>query len=450
MKKLLVILFILFFVTSNSYADKVSSFVKSSWETNSGTIWDSFEDATGWTLNGATTYATANVESSGSGTNTKEKNGSVTLGMTAFNTTATFTKDLGARDLSSANNIVFFGRFAGVVNINSMTIELSSLADFSKKFSYTMTNRTYIYEALRVRWQRFLIGTGQFTNTGADTWATVRYIRVSLDVDAGTGASVALDGLAYGYSLNKAKVIFTFDDVTANVFTRAYPVMKGNNQKGVVYVVSDWVGTGTGEDSYMSLSQLGTIYEDGWDVGNHSKTHSHFEPGSDGANLTDISGGYNYLIANRFYKSAKYFAYPYGEYEYADVGTSPNAVTYCATYSFLCRSTHLFPTIQPAIVMNENDLSASNAHLLPVYYVFSTTSAATVNSYIDSIIAANGMAILLFHRIIADEQAQDTVYKYKIGDFTTISNYIKTKVDANTLDVVTMSDYYNSFIHANY
>jgi len=445
MKKLIVFLALSLFLITSSYADTVSSFVKSSWETNSGTIWNSCEDATGWTASGATASVSANT----AGTNVKEKLGSINLVVTAFNTTATFTKDLGAQDLSSAKNITFWGRFTGVDRITSVTIEISSLADFSKKFSYTMTNSAYIYEALRARWQRYLIALPEFTNTGADTWTTVRYIRITFNGQATYGMSMSLDGLAYGYSLNKAKIIYTFDDVTDNVYTRAYPVMEANNQKGVVYVVSDWVGTGVGDAAYMSLAHLKTLYANGWDVGNHSKTHSHYDAVSDAACLADIKGGYDYLIANGFNRSAKYFAFPYGEYEYADIATAPNAITYCATYSVLCRSTHLFPTIQPAIIMNEQDTYASNNLLIPVYYVFSTTSAATVNSYIDSIIAAGGMGILLFHKIIADTDTADTVYKYKIGDFTTISNYIKTKQDAGTLDVVTMDDYYNSFIHAD-
>lgn len=445
MKKLILFLIMSLYLITTSYSDTVSSFVKSSWETNSGTIWDSCEDATGWTASGATTSVTANT----AGTNVKEKLGSVNFNVTAFDTSATFTKDLGAQDLSSVNNIIFWGRFTGVNFINGLTIEISSLSDFSKKFSYTMTNDTYIYEQLRVRWQRFLIGKTQFTNTGSDSWSTVRYIRFSLLVDATKGATFSLDGLGYGYSLDKAKIMYTFDDVTDNVYTRAYPVMEANNQKGVVYIVADWVGTGTGEASYMSLTHLKDLYENGWDVGNHSKSHLHYEAVDDAACLADIQGGYDYLIANGFNRSAKYFAFPYGEYEYADTATAPNAVTYCETYSVLCRSTHEFPLIQPAIVMNEKDTYVSNNLLLPVYYVFDDTAPATVNSYIDSLISSKGLGILLFHKIISDSVSPATEYEYQIGDFTTISNYIKTKQDAGTLDVVTMDDYYNSYLHKN-
>lgn len=445
MKKLILFLAMSLFITTSSYADTVSAFVKSSWETNSGTIWESFEDDTGWSISGTNTSITENT----AGTNVKEKLGSLTFGTTSYSTPVIATKDLGLRDLSAQNNIVFYLRPVGYDKLGTITIEFSSLADYSKRFSYVIDNDYKIESKLRTRFQKMLIPLTAFTNTGADSWTTVRYIRITFVGTATYATSLTFDGLAYGYSLDKGKVIFTFDDVTDNVFTRAYPVMAANNQKGVVYMVTDWIGTGTGDNAYMSLDHLKTLYKDGWDVGNHSKAHTHFNAGSDANNLIDISGGYNFLIANGFNRSAKYFAYPYGEYEYADLATAPNAVTYCATYSVFCRTTHEYPEISPAIIMNEKDTYGSSQYLLPIYYVFSTTSAATVNAHIDDVVATKGITILLFHKIIADTDTADTVYKYKIGDFTTISNYIKTKQDAGTLDVVTMDDYYNSYLHKN-
>ena len=433
-------------IVQNSFADTVSSFVTSSWEESPGTLWDGCESTTGWTASGSTASVSANT----AGTNVKQGLGSVNFVVTSFNTTATFTKDLGAVDLSAANNIIFWARFTGVDNITSIKVQISSLSDFSKNFSYTMTNGSYVYEKLRVRWQRFLIGTSQFTNNGADSWTTARYFRITFTLANSTGITMSLDGLGYGYSLNKAKVIITFDDGYHNLYTRAYPVMVSNGQKAVYYINPSFVNTGSGEDERMTTSELLEIFNSGNDVSNHSWSHINADTLSLSAHLTEVSDAHDWLNANGFGKTSKFFSWPHGAYNYNSVASLPNTFTQnVQPLSFLSRSTHIFPVVQPAAIMNEQDTYANNSSLLPIYYVLSTTTTTDVQNVIDAAISAKGMVILLFHRIIADDEAQDTLYKYKISDFTTISNYIKTKVDANTLDVVTMSDYYKSFVHSN-
>ena len=61
-------------------------------------------------------------------------------------------------------------------------------------------------------------------------------------------------------------VTFTFDDGDPSLFDTAYPILKNHKMVGTAYITSDRIA-GRWED-------LRKMYEDGWEIGNHTKTHA--------------------------------------------------------------------------------------------------------------------------------------------------------------------------------
>lgn len=448
MRKLLLLAIISFgFLTGVAYSDTVSSFVRSSWETNPGTTWDSMEDTTGWTAAGTGTSLSANTP----GTNVKEKLGSVTMSVTGFSSSATFSKDMGAIDFTNIKNIVFWLRMTGANNLNSLTIKLSSVSNFSKSYSYTFTNPATSYSGkMHVRWQRMLAGLSAFTNNGSEDITSLRYVQFSLDVSAGQNASITIDDFAYDYSLDNAKIIFTFDDGYMFEYDNAWPILSGNDQKAVFFINSAYVNTSEGGFPRMTLKELHELYDAGNDLGNHSAEHLAADSITYAAQYTDMETGRDFLVNNGFMRSARIFAFPGGTYRDTLIGTLPNLFTSnVQVLSDMARSITQVPDIQPAAVFNENDTYADSRFLLPTVYVLKNTTTSSVISIIDQAIAAKGIVVLLFHKIIPDTESKDTDYMYWVSDFTTISDYVKTKQDSGDIDVVTMSDYYRSFLHGN-
>jgi len=68
---------------------------------------------------------------------------------------------------------------------------------------------------------------------------------------------------------SKTKVVFMFDDGWETVYQNAYPLFKTYGYPATVAIIPSLL-----EDSeYMTLPQIAALYEDGWDVLNHSYSH---------------------------------------------------------------------------------------------------------------------------------------------------------------------------------
>lgn len=65
------------------------------------------------------------------------------------------------------------------------------------------------------------------------------------------------------------KIILTFDDGYKDVITNAFPVMQNYGFKGTVFVI---VGS-IGKDDYMTLEDLKTLRDAGWEIGSHTLSH---------------------------------------------------------------------------------------------------------------------------------------------------------------------------------
>ena len=131
-------------------------------------------------------------------------------------------------------------------------------------------------------------------------------------------------------------VIIAFDDNRMDTFSQAKGVMDGNNQKGVVFAVTTWVGgtPDTTDMNPMTIDELNILYGEGWDISSHSLTHGDgFRQYSDIPSERNLPAEFYLIRANNtkleqelgeskaqldawgFTRSSMFFAYPFGAYD---------------------------------------------------------------------------------------------------------------------------------------
>ena len=118
-------------------------------------------------------------------------------------------------------------------------------------------------------------------------------------------------------------VVFTFDNARASVYTVGYPIFADHGYKATFYVVTDGVDVRNTSGDSITLSQLTTLYNAGWDIGDHTRHHEYFVSESLGLSeqIAEIQGGRDDLEAWGFTRASRHLAFPGGEYD-ADTTTA--------------------------------------------------------------------------------------------------------------------------------
>ncbi len=122
-----------------------------------------------------------------------------------------------------------------------------------------------------------------------------------------------------GGELPLKPVIITFDDGYRSVFDLALPVLNQNGFKGVVYVITGYVGAPT----YMNSEQLTVLFANGWEIGSHTVSHEDL--------VKNPSHAYDQMVGSKLYLENLLgvreltVAYPYGK---ADENITRRAARY--------------------------------------------------------------------------------------------------------------------------
>jgi peptidoglycan/xylan/chitin deacetylase (PgdA/CDA1 family) len=117
------------------------------------------------------------------------------------------------------------------------------------------------------------IPKSSFATTGTVNWAAIDRIEVRFQrytADMGV-ASLYL----YGFWSNvtaRPKVLLTFDDGAASMYSRTLGIMQAAGLRGTMYVVPTFIGDYAG---YLTLTQLREMYAAGWDAASHTMNHTH-------------------------------------------------------------------------------------------------------------------------------------------------------------------------------
>lgn len=169
-------------------------------------------------------------------------------------------------DLSVADGgaLLFLVDITDPQRVDSIVIYLAD-SGFTKSFNTTLT----VNGVREAGPQTIAVDISEMSAAGgmtlSDKAVTLRF-RVN---SAMGGGSVAFSSLYYKRKA-KPKVIVGFDDNWSSQYSEAFTYMSRRGIPGTIYAVQDYVGA----SNYMTLAQLQEVYAAGWDIGNHTKTHS--------------------------------------------------------------------------------------------------------------------------------------------------------------------------------
>lgn len=380
-----------------------------------GDLIDDFEDVNDWIISG--TGASAENDT----TIFKYGNQSIKVNATGGNV-AWIEKTYISLDTSTENGFSFWFYVHDKAKLNGVALHITSGNDYSKRFQKTVT-------PLFNGWNHVTLAKSDFYNYDESWDNTMVRVRLGTAPQAGEDVSVNVDDLRFGI-VAKPKVIITFDDCIRNQFTKAYPLLASNGQRAVLFPPTSFVGNFW----RLTLEDLKELQAAGWDICNHTVSHLYLSMVSQAEMEAEIDGGYDWLVANGFGQTAKFFAYP-GCYYNDDVIAKLKERHVLARICTPIPRTHFQ-------VENYHDLQFK----LNGFPVTNTTSVATVEAAIDRLIEGGGQLSLLFHDIVTYPREDLAPGQYNVDDFQAISDYLKSKQDAGLLEVITYSDYYNELV----
>jgi len=172
--------------------------------------------------------------------------------------------------------------------------------------------------------QTFTVGAnrlqpGKWTLLGGKNWAKcnnavasdITTIRITLNGFRTT--EISIDLIEFGLKRHPSCLI-TFDDGKLTDYTNAYPSLRARGMVATAYIVSDYVGT----PNFMANNHLHELYENGWCIGNHTKSHDNLNTMTVPEQIASLSGCNDYLN-NIGITTGLHAAYPYNAIDNSNI-----------------------------------------------------------------------------------------------------------------------------------
>lgn len=177
---------------------------------------------------------------------------------------------------------------------------------------------------------------------------------------------------------NRGLVSVTLDDGWTNQYDNARPVLSKYGLPATFYIIS---GTLTDQPAYMSGSQVQALANAGHETASHTVSHAHLTSLS-AANLDYELRQSQATLQNLLGRSVTNFAYPYGEY---------NSTTIAAAGKYYGS--------QRTVDDGFNTKSGYNRTKLKVQNIYSYTTPAQVQGWINQAAQNKSWLILVYHEV---------------------------------------------------
>lgn len=325
----------------------------------------------------------------------------------------------------------------------------TSLYDTPTKATATVyTNTMY------TGWTMLVFDEEDFNLGASFDWGSIKLIGIStITPSSVSDFRMMVNDLRVGATWIP-KIIFRFDDALKGVYANAEPALRARGMSGIVYCNTlfneradngeiDPVTTKPYSEGYCTSNELMEMYNNGFDISNHS--HSHLVFVSDGAHydyedtdddetkrtsvLRQIRKGQNWLINKGFVKSARHFAVPGGH----DTVLCQEALKDCGMHT-------------SGNSVHDHFVPNNNIHKIPAWGVANTTTVDQIKTWITNAVVRGRTVVLMFHDVL-DELADledggysEIRYQYLTSDFEAILDWIVEQGWAEY--VVSMSDWY--------
>lgn len=278
--------------------------------------------------------------------------------------------------------------------------------------------------------------------TGTVNFASINNLQVAV-VDTGAVVNVWLQEFSLVPDPPAGRIVICFDDGYLGQAQDCAPYMDKYGIAASAFIIRDLLTAADGGSTqYMSLPQAKRLHDyHGWDICPHSDTVAHHNSTN---GLVDLSAAdfetecirmKNYLLQNGMSRGADIFAWPLGAYDPAHLTIAERYFT--AIRTFATGSFGVWCDGYPlGDLMQMRGMAVTGGS--------SPDSAATVNTAIDSAMAANKTVIITFHDVKTTADGQSTTYP--LTNFQTIIDHIGVTYPGLT---TTLSALFKDGMHAS-
>lgn len=139
--------------------------------------------------------------------------------------------------------------------------------------------------------------------------ADVTRVRIALWV-GDRSRTLGVDELFFVPRPSTGTVSIQFDDGYETDYTEALPILERYGYPAVSFVNPVTIGS----DDRLDLSQCSRLRDAGWTIANHTSSHRRLEELDADEQAAEIIGGKEWLLDHGFDRGARYFAYPFGQW----------------------------------------------------------------------------------------------------------------------------------------
>ena len=266
------------------------------------------------------------------------------------------------------------------------------------------------------RWVMKSFSLADRVDTGSPNLATVARIDVFSYADSGETSVAHFDKMFVTKTTKTPTgvVSFVFDDAILSVYETGAQIFDKFGFAATVAVIPKRIDDGL--PTYMTLENLKTLQQNGWDMCNHGYNHQFMVGLSAAVCEADVRDGKEWLVENGFGKAADFCVYP-------NTTIDETALDVIKKYCLLGRGGD----------SRINTLPVLDKYTLHTYK-FDTLTTGECQTLIDKTMANKGWLILYGHDIDAAGDVDPT-------DLETILEYCQS----NNVPVTTMSDVYENY-----
>ena len=209
---------------------------------------------------------------------------------------------------------------------------------------------------------------------------------------------------------NRGIVTINFDDGWLSQYTNGVPALQANGLTATFFIITDSSITNP-DPEYMNVSQLITLKNDGYEIGNHTQTHPDLTTLTPAQVQTEM-GGAQTALQQAVGVTPTDFAYPYGAY---------NATT-------IAIGQQVGFVSQRSVNSGFNSKDNLNLTQLKIEEVDADITPAQVEAWVNQAIAQKTWLILVYHEIDTKAPAGsgDEAYLTSPANLNTELAYIKS------------------------
>lgn len=212
-------------------------------------------------------------------------------------------------------------------------------------------------------------------------------------------------------------ISIVFDDGYASVYNKAFPILLRYQVPATVFMIANRIGL---TEEFMTLDELQTLAEYGWEIGSHSYSHPSLVTLSMEEVIQELSLSKKILQEKGF--QVKGFAYPFGHI------TPEIAQEVSKFYNYARVAYKEYKGINPIPL---KDKGPGSRYELKCVIVDEYDSVDIIKALIDKVATQGGWLILVFHKI-ADVPRD--LYIYPTHAFEEIIRYLREDLRYCTLE----------------